>query len=120
MTRFAARAVILGVLACPSLAVAQQTAPPPATSTEQNPSATAVPKNDAPPAQSAADTPDNKKPPSECKGLAEHPCRKNKACTWIIPKVADKTGQVPPAYCRKLGTTKAKLKNTAPPAATSP
>jgi hypothetical protein len=55
-----------------------------------------------------------------CKGLAELPCRKNKGCTWIIPKEADKTGQMPEAYCRKLGATKAKAKNTAPSAAPSP
>jgi len=62
-------------------------------------------------------------PAPECKGLAERPCRKNQICTWIIPKQANKSGQVRPAYCRRLGPTKAKAKNAgrlAASAASSP
>lgn len=43
-----------------------------------------------------------------CKGLEELPCRKNKVCTWIIPKEANKAGEVPSPYCRKLGPVKKK------------
>jgi hypothetical protein len=50
--------------------------------------------------------------PWRCKGLAELPCRKNKVCTWIIPKEVDKTGKVRSAYCRKLGPTKKKVEKT--------
>ena len=85
------------------------------TPTEQNPSAAVSPKNDvAPPAQGAADTPDSKAAPSECKSLAERPCRKNRACVWIIPKEADKIGQVPAAYCWKHGSSKATVSPIAP------
>jgi hypothetical protein len=77
------------------------------------PAAPASPQNEAVPLTDATSV---DKPASECKGLAEKPCRKNKACTWIIPKEANKSGQVPPAYCRKLGPTKAKAKNVDPPA----
>ena len=63
--------------------------------------------------------------PSACKGLAEHPCRKNKACVWIIPKEVDKkTGQVRAPYCHKHGTTKKKAakkaKTEAPAASAAP
>jgi hypothetical protein len=75
--------------------------------------APASPQNEAVPLTDATSV---DKPASECKGLAEKPCRQNKACTWIIPKEANKSGQVPPAYCRKLGPTKAKAKNVDPPA----
>jgi hypothetical protein len=67
----------------------------------------------APAAPNGADTPQaapapSSTDPSGCKGLEEKPCRKNKVCTWIIPKDPDKAGNVKPPYCRKLGRTKKK------------
>lgn len=115
----AATAGVFALLASATIAGAQQ---PPASSTAApEGSSAAVPKNDAaPPADTAVKSDGDTKAPSACKGLAERPCRKNETCTWIIPKEADKTGQVPPAYCRKLGPTKAKAKNTAAPPAPTP
>jgi hypothetical protein len=114
--RFPARSASVGALllltSC-TVTVAQQ---PPSDATippaEASP-APASPQNEAVP---PTDVTTIDKPASECKGLAEKPCRKNKACTWIIPKEANKSGQMPPAYCRKLGPTKAKAKNTDVPA----
>jgi hypothetical protein len=118
---------VLALLVSFTLAEAQQSPPAPATPADENPSAASAPKGEPAPGDATVDSgvdtkkaPDEKNVAATCKGLEEHPCRKNKACTWIIPKEADKTGQMPAAYCRKLGATKAKAKNTAPPAASSP
>ncbi len=120
------------LLAGPTIAGAQEpapepmTAPTPQTSPAETPPAaapepTAAPPSDATAPSAGAATTD----PAGCKGLAEHPCRKNKACVWIIPKEIDKkTGQVRPAYCHKHGTAKKKTakkaKATAPGAAAAP
>ena len=116
MKRLPARFVSVGVLflltSC-TVTVAQQ---PPSDATippaEASPSPASPQNEAAPPTDATVD-----KPALECKGLAEKPSRKNKICTWIIPKEANKSGQVPPAYCRKLGATKAKAKNADAPAA---
>lgn len=125
MKRFSARSAsvaALFVLTSCSITVAQQPPSDPTIPPAEASPAPASPQNEAVPPTDATTV---DKPASECKGLAEKPCRKNKVCTWIIPKEANKSGQVPPAYCRKLGSTKAKAKNadapaTPPPGASSP
>lgn len=123
--RFPARSASVGALllltSC-TVTVARQ---PPSDATIPPAEASPAPASPQNEAVSPTDATSVDKPASECKGLAEKPCRKNKACTWIIPKEANKSGQVPPAYCRKLGPTKAKAKNaeapaTPPPAAPPP
>lgn len=106
----------LFLLASSAITVAQE---PPADATtppvETSP-APASPQNEA---AAPSDSKTANTPGSECKGLAEKPCRKNRVCTWIIPKEPNKSGQVPPAYCRKLGPKKkdaAAAPNTPPPA----
>ena len=90
----------LFLLASSAITVAQE---PPADATtppvETSP-APASPQNEA---AAPSDSKTANTPGSECKGLAEKPCRKNRVCTWIIPKEPNKSGQVPPAHCRKLG-----------------
>ena len=113
---YTAVAAAVGTLALFSVPTAAQEAPseaPPA------------PSQEAPAPDAAAKSLEEPKAASECKGLEEKPCRKNKLCTWIIPKDPNKSGEVPPAYCRKLGPTRKKAKDaapppTAPPAAPSP
>ena len=121
MKRFPLRVAAVStlcLLASATIAVSQE--PPADGTTPPAEGSPAPPQGEvAPPADVKA----TDKPASECKGLEEKPCRKNKVCTWIIPKEANKRGEVPPAYCRKLGSTKAKANNAdAPtsPAATPP
>ena len=116
VTGFAAWAAIASVLlllACSTVPEAQQ---PVAEMAPTESAPVAAPKNGAaPPAINNAPT------TSECKGLEEKPCRKNRECVWIIPKEADKSGQIiPAAYCRKHGGAKANAKDSAPPTAASP
>ena len=82
--------------------------PPPNSATvpaESTPAGTAPKSAPAPAAGGPEIAPDTA---TVCKGLEERPCRMNGVCTWIIPTEATKDGQVPPAYCRKLGPTKKK------------
>jgi hypothetical protein len=109
----------LAVLASCSIAAAQPPPPAPVPSPADNSSPAAPPQSDAPPkaattgeGASNANESADKTLPWACKGLAELPCRKNKVCTWIIPKEVDKTGKVRSPYCRKLGPTKKKAKET--------
>jgi hypothetical protein len=100
----------LALLASAVITVAQQ---PPSDSVEtpaEKSPAVAAPQNEA---TAPGEAPSAKKETEDCKGLAERPCRKNQICTWIIPKEANKSGQMPPAYCRKLGTTKRKANDAA-------
>ena len=116
MGRFLIRTAAVSALfliASPAITVAQQ---PPADATTPPADGTpapAAPHNEAAPATTK--TSDEQNAASECKGLAEMPCRKNKICTWIIPKEPNKAGEVPPAYCRKLGPTKKKAKDATAP-----
>ena len=116
MKRFLSRAAAVSALflvASPTITVAQQ---PPADATTPPADGSpgpAAPHNDA--ARPATKATDEQNAASECKGLAEMPCRKNKICTWIIPKEPNKAGEVPPAYCRKLGPTKKKANDAAAP-----
>ena len=109
---FAASA--LGLLAISATSFAQE--PPQNSATPEN--STAAP-NPAP----APDASGPNAAPvgaATCKGQAERPCRMNVVCTWIIPKEANKDGQIPPAYCRKLGPTKKKSeKLEAPPSSST-
>ena len=121
MKRFPLRVAAVStlcLLASATIAVSQE--PPADATTPPAGVSPAAPQDEVTP---PADVKATDKPASECKGLEEKPCRKNKVCTWIIPKEANKRGEVPPAYCRKLGSTKAKANNAdapASPAATPP
>jgi hypothetical protein len=111
--RLPARFVSVGarfLLTSCTVTVAQQPSDATTPPAEASPAPASVQNEAVPP----TDTVD--KPAFECKGLAEKRCRNNKICTWIIPRDANKRGQVPPAYCRKLGPTKAKAKNAGAPA----
>ena len=109
---WAATASVLVLLACSTVPEAQQ---PAAEMAPAESAPAAAPKNGAaPPAINNVPT------TSECKGLEEKPCRKNRECVWIIPKEADKGGQIRAAYCRKHGGAKANAKDSAPPTAASP
>jgi hypothetical protein len=115
-----AAAAALALFASPAVAGAQQPPPASVTTPAENSPPAAGPKTDAPPQSDAtvksgsgAENKADKKLPWACKGLVQLACRKNKACTWIIPKEADKTGQVRSAYCHKLGTTTKKEKKSA-------
>ncbi len=109
---WAARAAAIGALALlvsPTIVSAQEppaAAPPPPA---EDSTAPAAPSTTEPPQANPAPTSTD---PSGCKGLAEKPCRKNKACVWIIPKEVDKSGKVKSPYCHKLGHTKKKAKKT--------
>ena len=101
---FAASA--LGLLAISATSFAQESPANAATVPAESSPAETAPKTGAAPDASGPDmAPDSA---AACKGLAERPCRMNRVCTWIIPTEANKDGQVPPAYCRKLGPTKKK------------
>ena len=83
---WAATASVLVLLACSTVPETQQ---PVAEMAPAESAPAAAPKNGAaPPAINNAPT------TSECKGLEEKPCRKNRECVWIIPKEADKSGQI--------------------------
>ena len=121
---FAASA--LGLLAISATSFAQE--PPqnsPTVPAETSPAATAPNPAPAPDANGPNAAPAGA---AACKGLAERPCRTNGVCTWIIPTEANKDGQIPPAYCRKLGPTKKKSEkleappsnSTAPPVDAAP
>ena len=119
---FAASA--LGLLAISATSFAQE--PPQNSVTPENsPAASAPNPAPAPDANGPNAAPAGA---AACKGLAERPCRTNVVCTWIIPTEANKDGQIPPAYCRKLGPTKKKSEkleaspssSTAPPVDAAP
>jgi hypothetical protein len=108
----AARAAATGALVLLTsftLALAQDAPPvaPPAPAEDS----TAPPQPDAAAPPQASPAPASTDP-AGCKGLEEKPCRKNKACVWIIPKEPDKAGNVKPPYCHKHGSTKKKPKTT--------
>ena len=103
----------LGLLAISATSFAQESPPNSATvPDESSPAATAPKAAPVPPASGTEMAPDSA---AACKGLEERPCRMNAVCTWIIPTEATKDGQVPPAYCRKLGPIKKKKAGAATP-----
>ena len=103
----------LGLLAISATSFAQKSPPNSATvPAESSPAATAPKVAPAPSASGTEMAPDSA---AACKGLEERPCRMNAVCTWIIPTEATKDGQIPPAYCRKLGPMKKKKAGAATP-----
>jgi hypothetical protein len=110
------RSGTLAVCAAVAFAIASYAALTVVEAQEQSP-ASATPPSDAPKADPAVQSPTDM---PGCKGLAEKPCRTNKACVWIIPKEADKNGVVRPAYCHKKGKKAQPGKATDTPAPTAP
>ena len=107
--KVACRILAVGILALFSAAVAAQEPSNAPIPPEVNSAPTAASEKEAQPPGAASN---DQTTASECKGLEEKPCRRNKVCTWIVPKEPNKTGEIPPAYCRKLGLTKKKPKST--------
>ena len=110
--RLACTLLASGTLALFSAPIAAQEPSNTPTAPPVNSAPSAGSEKEAQPPGAASTKTDDQTTTSECKGLEEKPCRTNKVCTWIIPKEPNKTGEVPPAYCRKLGPTKKRPKST--------